>query len=116
MLKIVEHSAAQRQTQQNEFVKFFAKFLRKEGTDSNGNYRARCIAECAEHINAVDHSGRSLLHWATIDGDFEAVQFLVAHGHTPTPSGSAGCRNRPVSDFGRSKYSRKEQLGKYSTS
>jgi len=80
MLKIVEHSAAQRQTQQGEFDEFFVKFLRKEGTDSNGNYRARCVAECAEHVNAVDHSGRSLLHWATIDGDFDAVQFLVAHG------------------------------------
>ena len=41
MLKIVEHSAARWQTQQNEFDKFFVKFLRKEGTDSNGNYRVR---------------------------------------------------------------------------
>ena len=44
MLKIVEHSAAQRQTQQSEFDKFFVKFLQKEATDSNGNYRARCVA------------------------------------------------------------------------
>ena len=48
MLKIVEHSAAQRQTQQGEFDKFFVKFLRKEGTDSNEKYWARCVASYSD--------------------------------------------------------------------
>ena len=81
MLKIVDLLTAPQQVQRDEFNDFVAKFLRKEEIeDFSVNYRARCVAECAECVDTVDHNGRSLLHWAVIDGDFEAVRFFVSEG------------------------------------
>jgi ankyrin repeat protein len=77
MIKILEQSASPQQ----EFDKFFTKFLaREEAEESHISYRTRCISECCGDVNAVDHNGRTLLHWGTIDGDFEAIQILVSHG------------------------------------
>ena len=81
MTVIQEQTAAWQQKLQDEFDEFVVKFLPREGIDeSTVSYRARCVLECAECVEAADHNGRTLLHWAAIDGDIEAIKFFVSHG------------------------------------
>ena len=78
MMKILEQTDSPPQV---EFDKFFAQFLvRGEISGAHVGYRTRCVAECCGDVFTVDHNGRTLLHWAIIDGNFEAVQFLVSNG------------------------------------
>jgi len=81
MTVIHEQTAAWQQMLQDEFDEFVVKFLPREGIgESTVSYRTRCVLECAECVEAVDHNGRTLLHWASIDGDIEAIKFFVSHG------------------------------------
>ena len=77
MIKILEQSALR----QAEYDKFFIQFLTRGGaSESLVDYRTRCIAECCGDVSTVDHNGRTLLHWATIDGNIEAVKRLISLG------------------------------------
>jgi len=81
MTVIQERTAEWQQMLQDEFDEFVVKFMTREGIGGDTvNYRTRCVSECAECVEAADHNGRTLLHWATIDGDIEAIKFFVSHG------------------------------------